>query len=143
MTVRRDTIAAILRLVMFGGCWWWWECNGLWGNDEFQRYAYRTDRMTMSSGDAKEVNAMAHIPTPWPRGVGDRRIVSDSAHMQRALDRYRRSARPPDPMPDVSLPDISMGVAIAPEKGGGGAGGGDAGGGAGGGGAAPAPYQAQ
>jgi hypothetical protein len=141
MTVKHDTIAAILRLVMFGGCWWWWECNGLWGDDEFQRYAQRSDRMTMSSGDAKEVNAIAHIPTPWPRGVSDRRIASDSAHMQRALDWYRRSARRPDPMPDVSLPDFSMGVSIQPEKQNGGAGGGgDAGGG---GGAAPAPYQAQ
>jgi len=138
MIGKSGTIAVILRLVMFGGCWWWWECSGLWGDDEFQRYAERSDRMTMSSGDAKEVNAMAHIPTPWPRGVGDRRIVSDSAHMQRALDRYRRSARTPDPMPDVTLPDISMGVVIQPDKqqggGGGGGGGGDAGG------AAPAHY---
>jgi hypothetical protein len=91
--------------------------------------------MTMSSGDAKEVNAMAHIPTPWPRGVNDRRIVSDSAHMQRALDRYRRSARTPDPMPDVTLPNNSMGVVIPPDKGGNGGGGGGV--------AAPAPYQAQ
>ena len=112
-----------------------WECSGLWGDDEFQHYVQRNDRMTMSSGDAKEVNAMAHIPTPWPRGVNDRRIVSDSAHMQRALDRYRRSARTPDPMPDVTLPNNSMGVVIPPDKGGNGGGGGGV--------AAPAPYQAQ
>jgi hypothetical protein len=72
--------------------------------------------MTMSSGDAKEVNAMAHIPTPWPRGVNDRRIVSDSAHMQRVLEWYRRSARRPDPMPEVSLPDAPMGLSITPEQ---------------------------
>lgn len=131
MSVRHDTITAIIRLLMLGGCWWWWECNGLWGNDEFQRYAQRSDRMTMTSGDAKEVNAMAHIPTPWPRGVNDRRIVADSAHMQHALDWYRRSARRPDPMPDVSVPDAAMGVPISPDQqqgggsqnGGGGAGG--------------------
>ena len=143
MTARRDMIAAILRLVMFGGCLWWGECSGLWGDDEFQRYLQRSDRMTPSSGDAKEVNAMAHIPTPWPRGVNDKRIVTDSAHMQRPLEWYRRSARHPDPMPDVSLPDISMGAVIPPEKqGAGGGGGGDAGGGGGGGGAAApaAPY---
>ena len=132
MIGKSDTIAVILRVVMVGGCWWWWECSGLWGDDEFQRYV---QRMTMSSGDSKEVNAMAHIPTPWPRGVNDRRIISDSAHMQRALDRYRRSARTPDPMPDVTLPDVSMGVAIPAEK--------DGNGGGAGGGAAPAPYQAQ
>lgn len=134
MVGKSNTIAAIIRLVMFGGCWWWWECNGLWGDDEFQRYVQRSDRMTTSSGDAKEVNAMAHIPTPWPRGVNDRRIVVDGARMQRALDRYRRSARTPDAMPEVSSPDAAMGVAIPPEK--------DSGGG-GGGGIAPAPYQAQ
>jgi hypothetical protein len=117
---------------MFGGCWWWWECNGLWGNDEFQRYAQRSDRMTMTSGDAKEVNAMAHIPTPWPRGVNDRRIVADSAHMQHALEWYRRSARHPDPMPDVSLPDAAMGVPISPDQQSGGNQGGGGAGGAGG-----------
>jgi hypothetical protein len=137
MIRKSDTIAAILRLVMFGSCFWWGECNGLWGDDEFQRYVQRSDRMTMSAGDAKEVNAMTHIPTPWPRGVNDRRIVTDSAHMERVLEWYRRSARHPDPMPPVTLPDDSMGERIPPEKQGG------AGGGGGGGAAAPAPYQGQ
>jgi hypothetical protein len=136
MTVKSQTIAAILRLVMFGGCWWWWECSGLWGDDEFQHYVQRSDRMTMSSGDAKEVNAMAHIPTPWPRGVSDRRIVSDSAHMQRVLEWYRRSARRPDPMPPITLPDDSMGERLPPEQQQGAPG-------AAGGAAAPAPYQGQ
>ena len=139
MTPKSDTLVAILRLVMFGGCFWFGgECSGLWGNDEFQAYVRRTDRMTMTSGDAKEVNAVTQIPTPWPRGVNDRRIVTDSAHMQRPLDWYRRSARRPDPMPDVTLPDTSMGPAIPADKdnqGGGGGGGGGA--------AAPAPYSAQ
>jgi hypothetical protein len=142
MIARYDKIAAILRLVMFGGCFWWGNCSGLWGDDEFQRYIQRSDRITPNGGDAKEVNAIAQMIHPWPRGVGDRRIVADSPHMQHALERYRRGARPPDPMPDVSLPDFAMGVAIQPEKqqGGGGGGGGDAGGGGGGGGTAPAHY---
>jgi hypothetical protein len=139
MAARRDVIAAILRLVMFGGCFWWGECNGLWGDDEFQNYVQRRDRMTTSSGDAKEVNIVTHTPTPWPRGVNDRRIVTDSDHLQRPLEWYRRSARHPDPMPEVSLPDSPMGVLITPERqnnqGGGGGGGGGA--------AAPAPYQGQ
>jgi uncharacterized membrane protein YgcG len=141
MIPKSDTLAAIVRVVLFGGRWWFGECRGLWGNDEFQRYVQRDDRMTMTGGDAKEVNAMAHIPTPWPRGVNDRRIVSDSAHMQRVLEWYRRSARRPDPMPEVSLPDTPMGEKIQPEKQQGGGGAGDGGGGGGGGGgAAPAPY---
>src|SRR5262249_46453899 len=125
MTPKSHTLAAILRLVMFGGCFWFGECNGLWGDDEFQAYVRRSDRMTMTSGDAKEVNMMAHTPTPWPRGVNDRRIASDSAHMQKALDWYRRSARHPDPMPAVSQPDDAFGEKIGPEKSGGGGGGGD------------------
>jgi len=116
MTVRNDTILAILRLVMFGGCWWWAQCDGLWGNDEFQRYVMRSDRMTMTSGDAKEVNAMAHIPTPWPRGVNDRRILADSAHMQRALERYRRGAQPADPMPNVPAESQQFGQTVSPEQ---------------------------
>src|SRR5690242_21014885 len=136
MTPKSDTLAAIFRVVLFGGCWIFGECSGLWGNDEFQRYLQRNDRMTMTGGDAKEVNAMAHIPTPWPRGVNDKRIVSDSAHMQRVLEWYRRSARRPDPLPSVSIPDDSMGEKLAPEKEG-------AGGGAGAAVAAPAPTTGQ
>jgi hypothetical protein len=75
---------------------------------------------------------------PWPRGVGDRRIVADSQHMQHALERYRGSARTPDPMPDVTLPDFAMGFLIPPEKPGPGAGGGG-----GGGPPAPTPYPGQ
>jgi hypothetical protein len=136
MAQKSDTLAAIVRVVMFGGCFWFGECSGLWGFDEFQPYVRRSDRMTMTSGDAKEVNAVTQTPTPWPRGVNDRRIVTDSAHMQRALDWYRRSARRPDPMPDVTLPDASMGSTIPAE-------GNQGGGGGGGGTAAAAPYAAQ
>jgi uncharacterized membrane protein YgcG len=129
MNTRHDTLAAIFRMILFGGCWWWWSCNGLWGDDEFQHYVQRNDRMTMTSGDAKEVNAVTHMLTPWPRGVNDRRIIADGAHMQRALERYRRGARPPDPMPPVSQPDDAFGEKLQPEKQGGGGGGGGNGGG--------------
>jgi hypothetical protein len=135
MTARHNTIAAILRLVMFGGCWWWGNCSGLWGDDEFQRYIERSDTITPNGGNAKEVNAIAHMIHPWPRGVGDRRIVADSPHMQHALERYRGSKRTPDPMPPVTLPDDAMGYLIPPDKQSPGAGGG------GGAPPAPTPYQ--
>ena len=116
MIRKSDTIAAVVRLLMFGGCWWWWECNGLWGDDEFRRYVQRTDRITMSSGDAKEVNAVTHMYTPWPRGVSDRRIVTDGAHMEHALERYRRGAEPPDSMPNVPQDyGLKFGPGLAPE----------------------------
>jgi len=111
MTVRFGTIASILGAFMVAGC------SGLWGDDEFERYSQRTDSVTMSAGDAKEVNAATHMYSPWPPGVGDRRIVADSAHMQRALERYRRGVRPPDPMPDVGLPDTAFGEPLKdPER---------------------------
>jgi hypothetical protein len=115
MTVRFGTIASILGAFMVAGC------SGLWGDDEFERYSQRTDAITMSAGDAKEVNAATHMYSPWPPGVGDRRIVADSAHMQRALERYRRGATPPDPLPAAGLENTTMGVQLTPERAGQGA----------------------
>ena len=71
--MRLLTLASILAGLLVGGC------SGLWGDDEIERYAQRTDRITMSAGDAKEVNAVTHMNHPWPPGVGDRRIVSSIA----------------------------------------------------------------
>jgi hypothetical protein len=115
MTVRFATIGSILGTLMVAGC------SGLWGDDEFERYTQRTDSITMSAGDAKEVNAVTHMYSPWPPGVGDRRIVADSAHMQRALERYRRGATPPDPMPTVGLEETTFGEKLTPERAGQGA----------------------
>ena len=34
------------------------SCNGLAGNDEMDRYFQRSDSITLSAGDAKQVNAV-------------------------------------------------------------------------------------
>jgi hypothetical protein len=128
--MRLLTLASILGSLVAGGC------SGLWGDDEFGRYAQRTDRITLSAGDAKEVNAAAHMLTPWPPGVGDRRIPADGARMQRAMERYRREGRPPDPLPDIGIGGSPLGTALpteAPTSGGGAAAGGGAPAGGGGG----------
>ena len=65
-------------------------CNGLYGDDELARYVQRSDKITLSAGDAKNVNAATHTIDPWPRGVGDPRIAANGERMQRAIDRYRR-----------------------------------------------------
>ena len=65
-------------------------CYGLYGHDEFDRYAQRTDVITMSAGDAKQVNAATHTDNPWPVYVGDRRIPVHGERMQRAADKYLR-----------------------------------------------------
>jgi hypothetical protein len=117
MTVKFGAIASMLAALMVGAC------SGLWGNDEFERYTQRTDAITMSAGDAKQVNAVTHMYDPWPPGVGDRQIVADGVRMQRALERYRRGARPPDPLPDINLEGIPIGTALPsepPPRGGGG-----------------------
>jgi hypothetical protein len=65
-------------------------CYGLYGNDEGERYAQRKDGVTLSSGDAKEVNARTHMNLPWPYGVGDRRIFVEGSRAVRAVERYRQ-----------------------------------------------------
>jgi hypothetical protein len=73
-------------------------CNGLYGDDELARYVQRSDKITLSAGDAKEVNAATHTIHPWPRGVGDPRISANGEKMVHAIERYRapgKSAPPP------------------------------------------------
>lgn len=69
-------------------------CYGLYGYDEAERYAQRADVITMSAGDAKEVNARTHMLTPWPPYVGDRRIPQDGARGVRAIECYRVASSP-------------------------------------------------
>ena len=56
-------------------------CYGLYGHDEMERYVQRSDTLTMSAGDAKEVNARQQMLNPWSPGVGDRRIPADGARI--------------------------------------------------------------
>jgi hypothetical protein len=99
----------ILGTLVLGGC------SGLWGDDEFNRYYQRSDKITLSAGNAKQVNAVAHMIDPWAPGVGDRQIVHDGVRMQRALERYRRNANVPDPMPDIGLEGTRFGERLAAE----------------------------
>ena len=59
-SVRNDRLAAILRLVLFGGCWWWAQCDGLWGNDG-----------NVSHGDAKTcIRLLGQEVMPAMREIG-------------------------------------------------------------------------
>lgn len=65
-------------------------CHETYGFDEGARYLQRKDTVTLSAGDAKEVNARTHMLAAWPRGVGDRRIYGNGARMvERAIVPYR------------------------------------------------------
>jgi hypothetical protein len=63
------------------------------------RYFQRSDTITMSAGNAKEVNIATQTIHPWPKGVGDRRIVTEGAKIRGAIVRYRQGNQPRDPLP--------------------------------------------
>jgi hypothetical protein len=73
-------LAASALSLALGGCF------GLYGHDEFDRYAQRSDTVTMSAGDAARVNANTHTLTPWPSYVGDRRIPMDGSMAADAVE---------------------------------------------------------
>lgn len=98
------TCTVLLAVVTLGAC------NGWAGNDEGERYFQRSETITLSAGDAKQVNAAAHIINPWPRGVYDRRIVTDARRTAGAVSRYQTSQRPLDQLPDIGEGGKAMGV---------------------------------
>ena len=100
MTIR---YLALFAPLLLGGCY------GLAGNDEMDRYFQRSDTITMSAGDAKQVNAVTHTINPWPRYVGDRRIAYDAARTGAAVARYGQTARPVDQLPNMGNPTEAMG----------------------------------
>jgi hypothetical protein len=100
MTKRCLVMLAVLPL---GGCY------GLYGHDEVDRYFQRSETMTMSAGDAKQVNAVTHTIHPWPRNVGDRRIATDARRTGAAITRYGRTQRPVDQLPDIGQATEAMG----------------------------------
>jgi hypothetical protein len=89
------------------------SCNGLAGNDEMDRYFQRSDTITLSAGDAKQVNAVTHTIHPWPRYVGDRRIVAEAAKTRGAIVRYRSGTQPRDPLPAIGEKGFPLGLAGA------------------------------
>src|SRR5438132_12328908 len=97
-----------------GGCW-----TGIYENP-FAQYVNRSDTITLSAGDAKDVNAATHVIDPWPRYVGNRRIPGNGERMTGAVERYRDVSKiPRAPRPIAPTFDKSIGV-----TGGGGGGGG-------------------
>jgi hypothetical protein len=100
MTLR---LLIILVTLSLGGCY------GLAGDDEMSRYLQRSDTMTMSAGDAKQVNAVTHTINPWPRYVQDRRIATDARRTDGAVQRYSTTTRPVDQLPNIGPATEAMG----------------------------------
>src|SRR5579859_5243583 len=100
MTIR---YLALFAPFLLGGCY------GLAGHDEIDRYVQRSDTITMSAGDAKQVNAATHTINPWPSYVGDRRIATDARRTGAAVTRYSTTTRPVDQAPDMGNATEAMG----------------------------------
>lgn len=107
MTIRCLVLFAPLLL---GGCY------GLAGHDEMDRYFQRSDTLTMTAGDAKQVNAVTHTIHPWPRNVGDRRIAYDARRVGAAVTCYGKTQQPVDQLPDISDATRQLGVRTTPTQ---------------------------
>src|SRR3954451_4278969 len=94
---------ALFAPFLLGGCY------GVYGHDEVDRYFQRSDTITMSAGDAKQVNAVTHTIHPWPRNVADRRIAYDARRVGAAVTRYSTTTRPVDQLPDIGNATEAMG----------------------------------
>jgi hypothetical protein len=60
--------------------------------DPAAEYLHRSDTITLSAGNAKEVNATTHIIDPWPRHAANRRIPGNGERMVHAIEHYKSGA---------------------------------------------------
>jgi hypothetical protein len=91
-------IAVVVLPAACGGCW-----AGVYENPAAE-YLHRSDTITLSAGNAKEVNAAIQIIDPWPRQAANRRIPGDGERMAHAIELYKSG--PPVPGPSSSGPQI-------------------------------------
>jgi hypothetical protein len=93
--------------------------------DEMARYFQRIDTVSVTSGDAKEVNAATHIIDPWPRNVRNRRIPANGERMVGVITRYKN---PGGPGTAAAAPTLAPIIIPTSSSSGGGGGGGYGGG---------------
>jgi len=85
--MRIQNAIILLGALALGGCT---VSSGLYGNDEMDRYLQRIDTVTMSAGDAPQVNKATHIIHPWPPYVMDWRIPAQGTRAVRAVECYNK-----------------------------------------------------
>jgi hypothetical protein len=109
-TVMR-TLAITALAAGAAGCW-------PYGNEGAQ-YFHRTDTITTSAGNAKDVNAAVHVIDPWPRQVGNRRIRANGDRMVGAVQRYqgKQTGRGQAPVGAAAGPADASAPAPAPPAG--------------------------
>ena len=88
--------------------------------DAVQPYVQRADKVTLTAGNAEEVNTRIQETDPWPPNVGNTRIAADGKRMADAVYRYGCNASAP--------PAAPLGATTTTVGGTGGGGGGSGGG---------------
>jgi hypothetical protein len=71
--------------------------------DSVTQYVDRTDKVTVSAGNAKDSNVAIHMIDPWPRVSANRRLETNAARMAGAYERYRDVSKV-QPRPVITPP---------------------------------------
>jgi hypothetical protein len=75
--------------------------------DPWTQYTQRTEKITLSAGNAKDANAAIHTIDPWPRVSANRRIPANGQRMSEAYERYR-DVNKKAPIPAITPPSVIM-----------------------------------
>ncbi len=87
--------ASLVAIVLFGSSGFAAaECEGCFWDDLFAPYTERIDTVRTTSGNAKAVNTVTHMITPWPPYVFDRRIPGNGPWMVQAIRNYQDRLKP-------------------------------------------------
>ncbi|HEX5470896.1 MAG TPA: hypothetical protein VFW73_03370 [Lacipirellulaceae bacterium] len=81
--------------------------------DSFQEYTQRADRVTLSAGNAQEVNTRIQEIDPWPRYVANKRIPGNGERMAGAVERYRDVSKQRQAPRPLSIQQTSSGGGAA------------------------------
>ena len=76
-------------IMMIGGCIGVARAGDYPFLDELTRYAERIDTLSVTSGDAKDVNAAIQTIDPWPPNSRNRNIPANGQRMVGAVNRYQ------------------------------------------------------
>jgi hypothetical protein len=106
------TFAALALAAACGGCW-----AGPYENPGAE-YLHRSDTITLSAGNAKNVNAVTHTIDPWPRQVANRRIPGNGERMAHAMERYKGGQAGPTNQTGPQVIGIPVGAATPSQSGG-------------------------
>jgi hypothetical protein len=96
-------------------------CGGCWAgpyDTPGAEYLHRSDTITLSAGNAKNVNAATHIIDPWPRQVANRRIPGNGERMAHAIERYKSGQTGPANQTGPQVIGIPVGAATPSPSGG-------------------------